>query len=78
MESDLNLTETEFTIFYSAYSYPNVILCFFGGFLLDTVFGIRLGAIIFAALICVGQVIFAGGALMDNYYVMVLGRFVFG
>ena len=74
----MNISEAEYTTLYSAYSYPNVILCFFGGFLLDTVFGIRLGAIIFAGLICIGQVIFAGGALMDNFYVMVFGRFVFG
>ncbi|XP_003745296.1 major facilitator superfamily domain-containing protein 1 [Galendromus occidentalis] len=78
IEADLNISGTAFSNFYSWYSYPNVILSFFGGFLIDTVFGIRMGTIIFAGLICIGQVIFAGGALVDNFYVMVLGRFVFG
>jgi len=40
------------------YSWPNVILCFFGGFLIDRVFGVRWGAIIFSAIVTVGQVMF--------------------
>ena len=32
-----------YVLLYSLYSYPNVILCFFGGFLLDRVFGVRWG-----------------------------------
>ena len=32
-----------YVLLYSLYSYPNVILCFFGGFLLDRVFGMRWG-----------------------------------
>ena len=31
----------KYVLLYSLYSYPNVILCFFGGFLLDRVFGVR-------------------------------------
>ena len=55
----------------------NVILCFFGGYLLDTVFGIRLGTVIFSILIVIGQCIFALGASIDNFNVMLAGRFVF-
>lgn len=32
---DLNLTTTSFVALYSIYSWPNVILCFIGGFLID-------------------------------------------
>lgn len=74
----MNISEAAYANLYSVYSYPNVILCFFGGFLIDGVFGIRLGAIIFAGLICLGQVIFASGALVNNFYLMMFGRFVFG
>ncbi|XP_037075476.1 major facilitator superfamily domain-containing protein 1-like isoform X3 [Pollicipes pollicipes] len=49
-----------------------------GGFLIDRVFGIRLGAIIFAGFVCVGQVIFASGGILDLFWLMVVGRFVFG
>src|SRR5262245_15706950 len=34
-------------VFYSVYSWPNTILPFFGGFLIDRVFGLRLGTLIF-------------------------------
>lgn len=33
--SDLDLSNTQFTMLYSIYSWPNVVLCFIGGFLLD-------------------------------------------
>ena len=31
----------KFMLLYAWYSWPNVVLCFFGGFLIDRVFGIR-------------------------------------
>ena len=40
--------------------------------------GFRRAAIIFAGLLCMGLIIFAGGASMDNIVVMVLGNVVFG
>nr|CAD7398506.1 unnamed protein product [Timema poppensis] len=33
--SDLGLTTSEFVYLYSWYSWPNVVLCFVGGFLID-------------------------------------------
>lgn len=78
MTRDLRLKESEFMSFYMWYSWPNVILCFFGGFLIDRVFGVRLGAIIFSCFVTVGQVIFSLGALFNLIWLMDLGRFVFG
>ncbi|XP_051253457.1 major facilitator superfamily domain-containing protein 1 isoform X2 [Dicentrarchus labrax] len=75
---DLNLNTAKFMQLYAWYSWPNVVLCFFGGFLLDRVFGIRLGTIIFSLFVCVGQVIFAAGALVNHFWLMEAGRFVFG
>lgn len=60
------------------YSWPNVVLCFVGGFLIDRVFGIRLGTNIYSSLTLLGQVIFASGALFDVFWIMILGRFIFG
>ncbi|KAF3692695.1 Major facilitator superfamily domain-containing protein 1 [Channa argus] len=40
---DLNLNTASFMQLYAWYSWPNVVLCFFGGFLLDRVFGISIG-----------------------------------
>jgi hypothetical protein len=33
--SDMGLTTSEFVYLYSWYSWPNVVLCFVGGFLMD-------------------------------------------
>ncbi|XP_059186655.1 major facilitator superfamily domain-containing protein 1 isoform X2 [Centropristis striata] len=75
---DLNLNTAKFMQLYAWYSWPNVVLCFFGGFLLDRVFGIRLGTVLFSLFVCVGQVIFATGALVDRFWLMQVGRFIFG
>ncbi|XP_066912299.1 lysosomal dipeptide transporter MFSD1-like [Clytia hemisphaerica] len=76
--TDMKVNTEKFMLLYSLYSWPNVVLCFFGGFLLDKVFGIRLGTIIFGLFVCVGQVIFSLGAVFDSYTMMEAGRFVFG
>ncbi|XP_064455150.1 major facilitator superfamily domain-containing protein 1-like [Ornithodoros turicata] len=78
IEKDMAVSTAGFSSLYAWYSWPNTILCFFGGFLIDRVFGIRLGAIIFSSIIIVGQVIFAFGGIVNRFWLMQLGRFVFG
>ncbi|CAG9813926.1 unnamed protein product, partial [Phaedon cochleariae] len=78
IKSDLNLTETQYTLLYSLYSWPNVVLNFVGGFLIDRVFGIRLGSNIYVGLTLIGQIAFASGALFNQYWLMLVGRFIFG
>ena len=56
MMRDLSINEGQFMAFYSLYSWPNVILCMFGGYLIDKVFGTRLGAIVFGLIVTIGQV----------------------
>nr|XP_033814669.1 major facilitator superfamily domain-containing protein 1 [Geotrypetes seraphini] len=78
VQRDMKVNTATFMELYAWYSWPNVILCFFGGFLIDRVFGIRLGTIIFSLFVCIGQVIFATGALCNAFWLMEAGRFVFG
>ncbi|XP_032661396.1 lysosomal dipeptide transporter MFSD1 isoform X2 [Chelonoidis abingdonii] len=78
VQRDMKVNTATFMALYAWYSWPNVVLCFFGGFLIDRVFGIRLGTIIFSSFVCVGQVIFAMGALFNAFWLMEAGRFVFG
>jgi MFS family permease len=47
------------------YSWPNVILPFFGGFISDKL-GVRLMGVVFTLLITAGQAIVALGASMIN------------
>ncbi|XP_066582726.1 lysosomal dipeptide transporter MFSD1-like isoform X2 [Prorops nasuta] len=77
-KSDLDMSTTKFVWLYSIYSWPNVVMCFIGGFLLDRVFGIRLGTIIYMGLTLIGQLIFATGAITSQFWVMMIGRFIFG
>lgn len=75
---DLNITETQFTALYSVYSWPNVVMCFLGGFLIDRIFGIRSGSSIFMALTLIGQLIFTFAVYINQYWMMIVGRFIFG
>uniref|UniRef100_A0A4W5REY5 Lysosomal dipeptide transporter MFSD1 n=1 Tax=Hucho hucho TaxID=62062 RepID=A0A4W5REY5_9TELE len=66
---DMKLNTSMFMQLYAWYSWPNVVLCFLGGFLLDRYFFHH----------CVfPQVIVAVGALLDLFWLMEIGRFVFG
>ncbi|XP_035693514.1 major facilitator superfamily domain-containing protein 1-like [Branchiostoma floridae] len=78
IKKDMHVNTGTFMTLYSWYSWPNVILCFFGGFLLDRVFGIRLGTIIFSLFVLAGQCVFALGAQLNLFWLMEAGRFIFG
>lgn len=78
IEDAMSVGTSQFTSLYALYSWPNVIMCFFGGVLIDKVLGIRLGAIIFLALLVLGQLMFAFGAFSGQFWMMQLGRFVYG
>ncbi|RZB39821.1 major facilitator superfamily domain-containing protein 1 [Asbolus verrucosus] len=78
LRQELNLTTTEYSLFYSMYSWPNVVLCFVGGFLLDRIFGIRLGTNLYMGLTLLGQILFATGVMFNVFWVMLMGRFIFG
>ncbi|EGD80621.1 major facilitator superfamily transporter domain-containing protein 1 [Salpingoeca rosetta] len=77
-KEDLNINTSQFMLTYSLYSWPNVFLCFVGGFLMDKVLGLRWGAILFAALVTVGQCVSAVGAQTGSYPLVLAGRFIFG
>lgn len=78
IKDTMHVTTYQFANLYSWYSWPNVILPFVGGYLMDSVFGIRIGTVIFAVFIILGQLLFAIGALMGNFGMMQMGRFTFG
>lgn len=73
-----NISTADLASMYSWYSWPNVVLCFFGGYLIDKVFGIRLGASVFSFIIFLGQIITSLGAYTGQLWLMLAGRFVFG
>lgn len=78
IEDAMGVGTSQFTSLYALYSWPNVIMCFFGGLLIDKVLGIRLGAILFLAILVVGQFFFALGGFTGQFWLMQLGRFIYG
>jgi len=74
----MHVDTTHYQFLYSFYSWPNVVLSVFGGYLIDRVLGVRWGAILFSSFICLGQFVFALGGFVNLFWVMVLGRFIFG
>ncbi|KAM3964851.1 lysosomal dipeptide transporter MFSD1 [Aphomia sociella] len=77
-KDDSHLNTSQFAMLYSIYSWPNVILCFIGGYLVDRYFGVRLGTIIYMTIVLIGAIIFAFGVYINAFWLMILGRFVFG
>ncbi|KAJ1336937.1 hypothetical protein BSLG_006697 [Batrachochytrium salamandrivorans] len=65
------------SLFYSAYSLPNIVLPLVGGLLTDMLGPHRL-MLICAILVTVGQIAFSAGATARVYTLMHLGRFIFG
>lgn len=77
LEDQLHLDNTHFSMFYTVYSLPNMILPLLGGILLDTI-GVRMGLIFFCAVLTIGQMIFMFGGYANSYNEMIAGRVVFG
>jgi MFS family permease len=67
----------QFSMLYTVYSLPNLILPLVGGILLD-ILGIRTGMILFCSILFCGQAIFTAGGATENYNMMLGGRAVFG
>lgn len=74
---DSSQFETYFSLLYTLYSVPNIVLPFFGGFFVDKL-GPKICLIIFAGFIAAGQVIFALGLNIKSWPVMFVGRIIYG
>lgn len=77
----MGITLTDFSVLYSVYSWPNVILAFFGGMIGDR-FGLRLSAFVFSLFVFLGTVVVAVGPQFvggyNGWIVMVVGRVLLG
>ena len=66
-----------FSLLYSVYSVPNLVLPFFGGYFVDR-FGVRICLSWFVFLILLGQVIFTLGLCFKSWGLMFWGRILYG
>eukprot|EP01031_Cornospumella_fuschlensis_P028549 gene28549-34461_t len=69
--------EIKFGLLYTLYAAPNVILPFFGGYLVDSI-GVRMTLLLFCSLISVGQLVFTLGLQAKSWPIIFLGRLIFG
>lgn len=77
LKGEFHLSNLQFDLFYSVYSFPNILLPFFGGIFVDKL-GNRIGIILFSSLILLGQFLFLIGTSLMAYYILLIGRIIFG
>ena len=68
----------KYNLLLSVSYWPNVVLCLVGGVAVDRLLGLRLGCILVTLTATLGQFIWALGAFVDQFWVMLVGRFFIG
>jgi MFS family permease len=74
----MNITPHEYSLLFSVYGLPNIILPLLAGIYMDSKKGLSFVLLFTTAMNFVGQFIFALGAYAYNFNLMLLGRFLFG
>ena len=77
LNGKMRLTNVQFDLFYSFYSFPNILLPLFGGIFIDKL-GNRISLILFSSLVVLGQFLFLMGTSFSSYFFMIFGRVLFG
>lgn len=77
LEKQFHLDSTHFSLLYTVYSIPNMVLPILGGVFLDRI-GMRQGLILFTSILTVGQLVFTMGGYQSNFDMMIAGRVIFG
>lgn len=77
LEEQFKLDSTHYSLLYTVYSLPNMILPILGGIFLDKI-GIRSGLVLFTTILTIGQLVFMIGGYQLNYDMMIAGRVIFG
>lgn len=60
LEDQLHIDSTQYSMLYTVYSMPNMVLPIFGGVFLDRI-GIRSGLLLFTFILTLGQLVFMVG-----------------
>lgn len=66
-----------FNLLYILYSLPNVVICIFGGALIDK-FKARTILVLTIILLTAGQTVFTFGGFKNIFWIMLTGRIIFG
>ena len=77
LEKGMKLDAAHFSLLYTVYSMPNMVLPILGGIFLDKV-GLRVGIILFSCVLTLGQFVFMIGGYTHHFNTMLAGRVIFG
>ncbi|KAL6047035.1 Major facilitator superfamily domain-containing protein 1 [Balamuthia mandrillaris] len=77
LKTELEISDLQYLAFFSVYNWPNCVMVFFGGYLVDRLGRLK-AVLIFCSIVFLGQCMFALGGSLGNYWVMLIGRFIFG
>lgn len=72
-----HINSFNFNLMSSVYSYPNIVLPFFGGFFIDKL-GTKVTILTFVSLIAAGQAVFSLAASISSFPLALVGRVIFG
>ncbi|ORX93958.1 MFS general substrate transporter, partial [Basidiobolus meristosporus CBS 931.73] len=76
-EIDVNDWQYKVNLLFSVTSLPNVIFPFISGILIDKI-GSKFALILFTTTLCIGHALFAFGISVKTFWIMCLGRTLFG
>ena len=74
----MRIDATQYNLLFSAFTWPNIILCLIGGIVIDRFLGLSRGFILVTLLSLLGEIIFVVGAFVDSFLIMLIGRFILG
>ncbi len=74
----LDVDVTRYSLLFSVFSWPNIILPIIEGVLVDRIIGIRMGLLLAMFITLVGQLGFSFGGYYDSFILMIISRFVLG
>eukprot|EP01083_Nonionella_stella_P225519 801681_1 len=77
IQNTYTLSDIQYNLLYSVYSFPNIVLPLFGGALVDKI-GAKAALLIFLCFITTGQALFTFAAYIRSYPFMILSRVVYG
>ena len=72
------MTQLQYNLMYSLYSWPNTVQVFFGGYIIDRYLGVRKGSAICCAVLVLGQALVCYGVTVSRLNLVLAGRFLFG
>ena len=74
----MHLDNTRYSVFFSAYTWPDIAMSALGSIMINQCLGIRFGLIFFTFIVLLGQIITSIGAITNDFWIALSGRVILG